>query len=82
MDEDAAQMLHSASLEKKEGTLKFCPFCGGKAHLEDMGWPHHVYCEKCGARVTSTKCGEDGEDEACEKWNRRACRQQDCTDDI
>ena len=56
--------------------LKPCPFCGGKAHLEDLGWPHHVYCEDCGVVMTSTKYGEDGEDEACEKWNRRACRQQ------
>ena len=52
--------------------LKKCPFCGGKAELEKMGWPHHVYCTNCGARVTSTKYAEDGESEAVKKWNRRA----------
>lgn len=51
--------------------LKPCPFCGGKAHLEHMGWPHHVYCEDCGARVTSTKYAEEGDEEATRKWNRR-----------
>ena len=52
-------------------TLKPCPFCGGTAEMMDIGWPHHVYCTKCGARVTSTKYGDKGEAEAIEKWNRR-----------
>lgn len=51
--------------------LKPCPFCGGKPHLMDMGWPHHVYCEECGAKVTSVLYDEDGDNEAKEKWNRR-----------
>ena len=52
--------------------LKACPFCGGKACLEDMGWPHHVYCTECGARVTGIGYYTDGERDAADKWNRRA----------
>jgi Lar family restriction alleviation protein len=51
--------------------LKPCPFCGGIARLEQMGWPHHVFCTLCGAKVTGIKYGEEGEQEAVEKWNRR-----------
>ena len=51
--------------------LKPCPFCGGTAVLEKMGWPHHVFCIKCGAKTTSGKYAEEGEQEAIEKWNRR-----------
>lgn len=52
--------------------LKPCPFCGGEAHLMDMGWPHWVWCNECGARVQSTKFAEEGDAEAIAKWNRRA----------
>lgn len=48
-----------------------CPSCGGKSRLEDMGWPHHVYCTECGMRTVSTKWGGDGEKEAIKKWNTR-----------
>ena len=51
--------------------LKPCPFCGGKAKLEDMGFPHHVYCTDCGARVTGRGLAEEGEKDAARKWNRR-----------
>lgn len=51
--------------------LKCCPFCGGKAKLEDMGFPHHVFCTECGARVTGQGFAEDGEKDAILKWNRR-----------
>lgn len=51
--------------------LKPCPFCGCDAALEHMGWPHHVYCTECGAKVTSTKYAEDGEAQAIAKWNER-----------
>ena len=48
-----------------------CPSCGGESRLEDMGWPHHVYCTECGMRSASAKWGEDGEKEAIKKWNTR-----------
>ena len=54
-----------------KGIVLPCPFCRGESRLEDMGWPHHVYCTKCGARSTSTKWGEDGEKETIKKWNSR-----------
>lgn len=48
-----------------------CPSCGGESRLEDMGWPHHVYCTECGMRSASAKWGEDGEKEVIKKWNTR-----------
>ena len=51
--------------------LKSCPFCGGKAKLEDMGYPHHVFCTKCFARVTGQGYAEEGEQDAIRKWNSR-----------
>lgn len=60
--------------------LNCCPFCGGKAKLEDMGFPHHVFCTECGARVTGQGFAEDGEKDAILKWNRRieTVRCKDC----
>ena len=54
-----------------KGIVLPCPSCGGESRLEDMGWPHHVYCTECGMRTVSTKSGEDGEKEAIKKWNAR-----------
>lgn len=51
--------------------LRPCPFCGGKAKLEKMGWPHHVYCLSCGVKMTSHDFDIDGEVDVCTKWNRR-----------
>ena len=48
-----------------------CPFCGGKAILEKLGWPHRVYCEECGARVTGKGYAEEGEADAIRRWNAR-----------
>ncbi len=48
-----------------------CPCCGGKARLENMGFPHHVYCEKCGLKSTSVKYEKEGEKDAIKKWNTR-----------
>ena len=59
--------------------LKPCPFCGGKAHIEDISEPDDmgpiwmILCKKCGA---SASFGMDGCDatkvEAVDSWNRRA----------
>ena len=56
---------------KKKIVLKDCPFCGGKAYVEKMGYPHLVYCGRCGARVTGKGFAEEGERDAIERWNRR-----------
>lgn len=47
--------------------LKPCPFCGGKAILEKIGWPHHVFCESCAAQTVSAKFAEEGEEEEKEE---------------
>ena len=49
--------------------LKACPFCGGKAHLMQMGFPHWVYCEDCGAKVQGRT---DNGIDSMRAWNRRA----------
>ena len=51
--------------------LKPCPFCGGKAKLEKMGYPHHVFCTSCYARVTGHGLAEEGEQDAIRHWNMR-----------
>ena len=51
--------------------LKPCPFCGGKAKLEKMGYPHHVYCTECHARVIGKGFDADGEQDAIKRWNTR-----------
>lgn len=56
---------------KWNSKLKPCPFCGGKAVVEKAGYPHHVFCIKCGAKTTGTGYAEEGELVAVEKWNRR-----------
>jgi Lar family restriction alleviation protein len=48
--------------------LKPCPFCGGKAHVMQMGFPHWVYCEDCGAKVQGGTCEEK---DSIKAWNRR-----------
>ena len=48
--------------------LKNCPFCGGKAHVMQMGFPHWVYCEKCGARVNA---GTFEAKDSVVAWNKR-----------
>lgn len=52
--------------------LKPCPFCGGKAKIMKMGYPHWIYCLDCGARVHGRVVGEkEGEEASIKAWNRR-----------
>ena len=54
--------------DDKAKELKPCPFCGGEPKIMDMGFPHWIYCKKCGARVHG--CTYDVKD-SVEAWNRR-----------
>ena len=55
-----------------ETPLKPCPFCGGKAHIMHMGFPHWIYCEDCGARVHGRIAGEvEGVRASAKAWNKR-----------
>ena len=54
--------------------LKPCPFCGGEARVMDMGYPHWVYCTKCGAKVHGRT---NDEKDSIEAWNRRAERREE-----
>ena len=57
--------------------LKPCPFCGGKAKMMDMGFPHWIYCEQCGARVHGHVVGEEeGRKASIDAWNRRYDNEQ------
>ena len=57
--------------------LKPRPFCGGKAKMMDMGFPHWIYCEQCGARVHGRVVGdEEGRKASIDAWNRRYDNEQ------
>ena len=60
--------LHDA-LERQKTMLKTCPFCGGEAKIMDLGYPHWVYCENCGAKVHG---GTHDEKDSVEAWNRQS----------
>lgn len=56
----------------RETPLKPCPFCGGKAKIMHMGYPHWIYCEDCGARVHGRTVGEvEGVRASTKIWNSR-----------
>jgi predicted nucleic acid-binding Zn ribbon protein len=56
----------------RETPLKPCPFCGGKAQIMHMGYPHWIYCEDCGAKVHGRKAGEvEGVRASAKIWNSR-----------
>lgn len=56
----------------RETPLKPCPFCGGKAHIMHMGYPHWIYCEDCGAKVHGRTAGEvEGVRASAKIWNSR-----------
>lgn len=59
--------------EAKKQELKPCPFCGGKAVIQNMGYPHYIYCSSCGAKVHGHVIGaREGKKASIEAWNRRA----------
>ena len=53
--------------------LKPCPFCGGKASLNDNSSCSYVHCEKCGATGESFNMSKkySSDEKAAEAWNRR-----------
>lgn len=56
----------------KNVILKSCPFCGGRAKLQEDMWPRFVYCTVCNARTKNMpQFGDDGSKAAVESWNRR-----------
>lgn len=68
-EEDAERRQIDTERLKISKSLKPCPFCGGKAELEeDMGYPYVVSCKNCGARVNSLENDKKGSVDA---WNRR-----------
>lgn len=52
--------------------LKPCPFCGGNAVIMNMGYPHWIYCEKCGAKVHGGVFGSVSA--SVDAWNRRTIK--------
>lgn len=61
----------SEETDEQEKELKPCPFCGGQAHIMQMGFPHWIYCEDCGAKIHGGKIGDGAEEASIKAWNRR-----------
>jgi len=55
--------------------LKRCPFCGGKAKLEEItSLEPWIECKQCGVRVmvkTIYRAFKDTEENAIKQWNTR-----------
>lgn len=49
--------------------LKPCPFCGGKAEMEDVGRLYFVRCRRCGVNQDHLYHSKQA---AVKAWNRRA----------
>ena len=66
--------LNSVEPVGKADKLKPCPFCGGKASLNDNSSCSYVCCEKCGATGESFNMSKkySSDEKAAEAWNRRA----------
>ena len=47
--------------------LKRCPFCGGKAKLDDCRTIWRVVCEDCGSLTLGDRAPEPENDEHCDK---------------
>lgn len=60
-------------------TLKPCPFCGGEADLDDLGYPR-VRCTKCGASSDPVIVGADKIQIAIDDWNTRCEEVVTCRD--
>lgn len=53
--------------------LKPCPFCGGPAEFEQMGYPHQFCIVACTSCETSHVSPDEG-DLSGSSWNRRVAR--------
>lgn len=64
----------------RDKELKPCPFCGGKAILEESKFAfNHISCESCGARIASLYLPD-----AIEAWNKRVdveCCEKSCKEE-
>ena len=64
--------------------LKPCPFCNGKAMVEESKFGfNHISCESCGARIASLYLPD-----AIKAWNKRVdvantnkCCEKSCKDE-
>lgn len=54
---------------EKAAELKLCPFCGGKAEIEEMCGPtYSIGCTKCAAEILEIYFSEE---DCVEAWNNR-----------
>lgn len=70
-EETTIEESEEEKTERLEKTLKPCPFCGGKAHIMRMGYPHYIYCDHCGAKIHGREMGPNAEEASVNAWNSR-----------